>query len=61
MCREVKLKKILFHQLPDDHVLFKQINITSDNIYHNLLALHCVQSEHQAMLTVDVFNAMDNM
>merc|ERR1711946_42642 len=38
MRREIKLKKILFSELPSNYPLFKQYNITANNMFQNLLA-----------------------
>ena len=58
--REIKLKKIMFSELPSDFVYFKQYNISSKQMYENLLALHSVDQFNQEVITVeDVYEATD--
>ena len=58
--REIKLKKIMFSELPSDFVYFKQYNISSKQMYENLLALHSVDQCNQEVITVeDVYEATD--
>ena len=45
--REVKLKKALFSEMPNDFVYFKQYNITAKQMYKNLLALHAADLSDQ--------------
>ena len=58
--REIKLKKIMFSELPSDFVYFKQYNISSKQMFENLLALHSVDQCNQEVITVeDVYEATD--
>ena len=60
MRREVKLKKLMFSELPPDFVLFKQFNISAKNMYENLLALHSVDSCNQEVISVeDIYEITD--
>ena len=54
MRREIKFKKLMFSELPSDFILFKQYNITSANMFQNLLALHAVDLAHQDTISVEV-------
>ena len=53
MRREIKLKKIIFSKLLSDFIYFKQYNISSKQIYENLLALHSVDQCNHEVITVD--------
>ena len=53
MRREIKLKKLLFSDLPTDYPLFKQYNITAKIMYQNLLALHVVEDMNQVSISVE--------
>ena len=53
MRREIKLKKLLFSELPSDYPLFKQYNITAKLMYKNLLALHAVDESNQESISVE--------
>jgi hypothetical protein len=53
MQREMKLKKLIFSELPLDFVLLKQYNISSKQMFSNLLALHTVDPEHEVTISVD--------
>ena len=60
MRREVKLKILMFSELPPDFVLFKQFNISAKNMYENLLALHSVDSCNQEVISVeDIYEITD--
>ena len=52
MRREIKFKKVVFSELPDDFVLFKQYNISAKQMYQNLLALHSINAAHQSRLRI---------
>ena len=51
--KEIKVKKLIFLELPNDFVLFKQYNISSTKMYQNLLKLHAIDSSNQEMITVE--------
>ena len=53
MRKEIKVKKLIFSELPNDLVLFKQYNISSTKMYQNLLDLHAVDSINQETITVE--------
>ena len=53
MRKEIKVKKLIFSELPNDFVLFKQYNISSTKMYQNLLELHAVDSSNQETITVE--------
>ena len=53
MRKEIKVKKLIFSELPNDFVLFKQYNISSTKMYQNLLELHAVDSSNQEIITVE--------
>ena len=53
MRKEIKVKKLLFLELPCDFVLFKHYNIFSTKMYQNLLGLHAVDSANQKTITVE--------
>ena len=53
MRKEIKVKKLLFLELPCDFVLFKHYNISSTKMYQNLLGLHAVDSANQKTITVE--------
>ena len=58
--REIKLKRIMFSELPSDFVYFKQYNISSKQMYENLLASYSVDQYNQEVITVeDVYEATD--
>ena len=60
--REVKLKKSLFSEMPNDFIYFKQYNITAKQMYENLLALHTVDPSDQEVITVeDVYVASESV
>ena len=60
--QEVKLKKALFSEMPNDFVYFKQYNITAKQMYENLLALHTVDPSDQEVITVeDVYVASESV
>ena len=61
LCREIKLKKIILSELPSDFVYFKQCNISSKQMYENLLALHSVDQCNQEFITVDDVYEATNM
>ena len=48
----IKVKKLIFSELQNDFVLFKQYNIFSIKMYQNLLELHGVDSFNQEIITV---------
>ena len=49
----IKVKKLIFSELQNDFVLFKQYNIFSMKMYQNLLELHGVDSSNQEIITVE--------
>ena len=52
------VKKLIFSELPNDFVLFKEYNISSTKTYQNLLELHAVVSSNQETITVeDIYEA----
>ena len=53
MRKEIKVKKLIFSELPNDSFLFKQYNISSTKMYQNLLELHAVDSANQETITVE--------
>ena len=53
MRKEIKVKKLIFSELPNDFVLFKQYNISSTKMYQNLLELHAVDSANHETITVE--------
>ena len=53
MRTEIKLKKIVYSDLPNDCILFKQHNITAKQMYQNLLALHSVDACNQEIISVE--------
>ena len=58
MRKEIKVKKLIFSELPNDFVLFKQYNISSTKMYQNLLELHAVDSSNQETLAIeDIYEA----
>ena len=62
MRTEIKLKKIVYSDLPNDFVLFKQHNITAKQMYQNLLALHSVDACNQEIISVeDIYAITDSM
>ena len=61
MRQEIKFKKVVFSELPNDFVLFKQYNISAKQMYQNLLALHSVDAAHQEVVSVeDIFAITDS-
>ena len=52
MKREIKLKKLLFCELPPDYPLFRQYNIAPNFMFNNLLALHVVEESNQESISV---------
>ena len=62
MRKEVKLKKMMFSQLPADFVLFKQYNLSSSQMYKNLLDLHAVDPANQETVSkADIYIATDDL
>ena len=62
MRKEVKLKKMIFSQLPADFVLFKQYNLSSSQMYKNLLDLHAVDPANQETVSkADIYVATDDL
>ena len=45
--KEIKVKKLIFLELPNDFVLYKQYNISSTKMYQNHLELHVIDSSNQ--------------
>ena len=43
----IKVKKLIFLELPNDFVLYKQYNISSTKMYQNHLELHVIDSSNQ--------------
>ena len=58
--REVKLKKVMFSEMPGDFFFFKQYNITAKQMYENLLALYTVDPKNQDVVTEDVYIASES-
>ena len=57
---EVKLKKLVFSELPPNFPLFKLANITAANMFQNLLALHAVDPDNQDSISVeDIYKVTD--
>ena len=52
MRQEIKFKKVVFSELPNDFVLFKQYNISAKQMYQHLLALHSINAAHQSRLRI---------
>ena len=62
MRREIKLKKLIFSDLPSDFILLKQYNITAKQMFQNLLALHAVDPSNQETITVeDIYEVTDSL
>ena len=62
MRREIKFKKIIFSELPNDFILFKQYNITAKQMYQNLLALHSVDTCNQEVISMeDIYVITDSL
>ena len=62
MRTEIKFKKIVYSDLPNDCILFKQHNITAKQMYQNLLALHSVDACNQEIISVeDIYAITDSM
>ena len=60
MRKEVKLKKMVFSELPADFVLFKQNNISASKMYQNFLTLHVVNPANQETVSVkDIYEVTD--
>ena len=63
--REIKFKKVVFSELPNEFILFKQFNISAKKIYQNLLALHSMDASHQEVIPVEdiyaITNSMDSL
>ena len=63
--REIKFKKVVFSELPNEFILFKQFNISAKKMYQNLLALHSVDASHQEVIPVEdiyaITNSMDSL
>ena len=53
MRKEIKVKKLIFSELPNDFVLFKQYNISSTKMYQNLLELQAIDSANQETIDVE--------
>ena len=51
--KEIKVKKLIFLELPNDFILFKKYNISSMKMYQNLLKLHAIDSFNQEVITVE--------
>ena len=60
MRREIKFKKVVFSELPNKFIFFKQFNISAKQMYQNLLALHSVDASHQEVIPVEDIYAMTN-
>ena len=50
---EIKFKKIVYSDLPNDCILFMQHNIRAKQMYQNLLALHSVDACNQEIISVE--------
>ena len=62
MRREIKLKKILFSDLPSDFPMFRQYNITAKVMYQNLLQLHSVDESNQETVSVeDIYDITESL
>ena len=42
-----RIKKVVFSELPSDFVLFKQYNISAEQMYQKLFPLHSVDATYQ--------------
>ena len=61
MRREIEFKKLMFSELSSDFILFKQYNITSANMFQNLLDLHAVDPAHQGTILVEDIYEVTNI
>ena len=62
MRRKIKLKKLIFSDLPSDFILLKQYNNTAKQMFQNLLALHAVDPSNQETITVeDIYEVTDSL
>ena len=62
MRRKIKLKKLLFSELPPDNLLFGQYNIASDFMFNNSLALHVVEESNQESVSVeDIYEITESL
>ena len=65
MRREIKFKKVVFSELPNKFIFFKQFNISAKQMYQNLLALHSVDASHQEVISMEdiytITNSMDSL
>ena len=62
MKREIKLKKLLFCELPPDYPLFRQYNIAPDLMFNNSLALHVVEESNQESVSVeDIYEITESL
>ena len=58
----MKLKKLLFCELPPDCPLFRQYNIAPDLMFNNLLALHVVEESNQESVSVeDIYEITESL
>ena len=53
MRRKIKLKKLLFSELPPDYLFFGQYNVAPDLMFNNSLALHVVEESNQKSVSVE--------
>ena len=62
MRRKIKLKKLLFSELPPDNLLFGQYNIAPDFMFNNSLALHVVEESNQESVSVeDIYEITESL
>ena len=62
MRQEIKFKKVVFSELPNKFILFKQLNISAKQMYQNLLS---VDASHQEVFSMEdiytITNSMDSL
>ena len=59
---KIKLKKLLFSELPPDYLLFGQYNIAPDLMFNNSLALHVVEESNQKSVSVeDIYEITESL
>ena len=62
MRRKIKLRKLLFSELPPDYLLFGQYNIAQDLMFNNSLALHVVEESNQESVSVeDIYEITESL
>ena len=59
---KIKLKKLLFFELPPDYLLFGQFNIAPDFMFNNSLSLHVVEESNQESVSVeDIYEITESL